>query len=1055
MTILRINSQCNSLYYILLLSQISILSAGQTIAQTIISTDGSTPTTTPSSCSTSCDIYGGEVRGINLFHSFSDFDIANGSSVLFVDPGVKNIISRVTGNRQSRILGTLGVSQGNANLFFVNPKGVFFGPNSQLNLNGSFVATTAHKLQFGTQGAISTLSANKIPLLTIDPTAFIYTSRGEQIRVQSNTPITTPEVSLSGIPAFGLKVPNGKNILLVGGNISLEGGGLFAFGGQIGLGGLSEAGFIKIIEKNNKYSLDFQKKLVRSDVTITKKSEINVIGRTGGDISIYGDNISIFDESLLDAGIYRDQGFINNQSGNISLDSSNKTRIRNSTIRNIAQENSIGNSGDITITSHDIIVSDNSRIENSTLGRGDSGNIIFNSKGLVSLGNSSFVLNNVRQDAIGNGGGISISSQNINLEDFSAIQTATFGVGNAGEISIRAANNIHLNSGSRIISSVSRDIPSTPENDTGVGDTGNVKLVANKILVQNFGRIATFVLGLGSAGDVSVTAYEEISLLTDGRIGSTINGRDLAQLNSSNEPKIINALRNPQFLSDINSPGNITLTSPKVTLKSGSQIANFATGNGIATSGDIVVNASNSVSIDGFLTGSEFLENEYPFPNGESGFSSGLFTFSRESITGLAGNIIVKTQDFYLTNGGAVSSQTFNSSSGGDITISAINFTATNGGQIRTTASGAGNAGDITLKVNGDIILSGSDSNFEKRLTNLPLGLLVFEGVQPEQATREANLLRLIGPQSGLFANTTPGATGRGGNIIIDPRLVLIKNGAGIAVDSQGSGLGGNINLISDKLQLSNQAFITATSLNSQGGNITLTLDDFLFMRGQSRISASAGSPGKPGDGGNINIVADYIVAEPNTNSDITADSFVGKGGNITITPRRGFLGFVIRKQEDLKENNPEDLTSNDISANSRSGQPSLNGQVSINDPDVDPSDNLSEQPEVVEPPQEIAKGCRPGQSLGGSTFTNVGRGGLPLSPQQTQTPTNVWQDLRSHNLQPTSISSTDPSPTSLIPTPPPSITEAKGWTKDTQGRIYLTANVPQPTQTPQPIATC
>jgi filamentous hemagglutinin family protein len=86
---------------------------------------------------------GGAIRGTNLFHSFQEFNIGEGRSAYFANPtGIENIISRVTGGNLSRILGTLGVL-GKANLFLINPNGIIFGANAKLDVNGSFVASTA------------------------------------------------------------------------------------------------------------------------------------------------------------------------------------------------------------------------------------------------------------------------------------------------------------------------------------------------------------------------------------------------------------------------------------------------------------------------------------------------------------------------------------------------------------------------------------------------------------------------------------------------------------------------------------------------------------------------------------------------------------------------------------------------------------------------------------------------------------------------------------------------------------------------------------------------
>ena len=76
----------------------------------------------------------------------------------------------------------------------------------------------------------------------------------------------------------------------------------------------------------------------------------------------------------------------------------------------------------------------------------------------------------------------------------------------------------------------------------------------------------------------------------------------------------------------------------------------------------------------------------------------------------------------------------------------------------------------------------------------------------------------LAGDGSGLFADTAKDSTGKGGSISIDPRTVLIRDGATISVNSQGEGIGGNIFLQADSLTLKNGASIFATTFSTQGG---------------------------------------------------------------------------------------------------------------------------------------------------------------------------------------------------------------------------------------------
>jgi len=122
-------------------------------------------------------IDGGATRGANLFHSFGEFNVGEGRGAYFANPtGIENILTRVTGGNPFNILGRLGVL-GGANLFLLNPNGIVFGPSASLDVQGSFIATTANAIQFS-NGEVFSASTPSAPssLLTVNPSAFFFQS---------------------------------------------------------------------------------------------------------------------------------------------------------------------------------------------------------------------------------------------------------------------------------------------------------------------------------------------------------------------------------------------------------------------------------------------------------------------------------------------------------------------------------------------------------------------------------------------------------------------------------------------------------------------------------------------------------------------------------------------------------------------------------------------------------------------------------------------------------------------------------------------------------------
>ncbi|MEO1133490.1 MAG: filamentous hemagglutinin N-terminal domain-containing protein, partial [Cyanobacteria bacterium J06639_1] len=164
---------------------------------------------------------GGLVNGGNVFHSFEEFSVPGGMTVTFEEnAGVSRIINRVTGSTESFINGEIRYAGADATIFLLNPNGVVFGPQSKLDINASFVASSAEGLLFedGTFYGVGSNSA-ETPLLTSSiPVGLQFGDAPQSVRSLAGS---ASDEALSS--SVGLTVPSGQTIALVGGGISIQG----------------------------------------------------------------------------------------------------------------------------------------------------------------------------------------------------------------------------------------------------------------------------------------------------------------------------------------------------------------------------------------------------------------------------------------------------------------------------------------------------------------------------------------------------------------------------------------------------------------------------------------------------------------------------------------------------------------------------------------------------------------------------------------------------------------------------------------------------------------
>ncbi|MEQ8958049.1 MAG: filamentous hemagglutinin N-terminal domain-containing protein, partial [Coleofasciculus sp. C2-GNP5-27] len=123
------------------------------------------------------DIHGGTLSGdgANLFHSFEQFGLSPDQIANFIsDPQIRNILGRVVGGDTSVINGLIQVTGGNSTLFLMNPAGIIFGADAQLNVPAAFTATTATGIGFGSENWFNAFGENSYQNLIGTPTNLAF-----------------------------------------------------------------------------------------------------------------------------------------------------------------------------------------------------------------------------------------------------------------------------------------------------------------------------------------------------------------------------------------------------------------------------------------------------------------------------------------------------------------------------------------------------------------------------------------------------------------------------------------------------------------------------------------------------------------------------------------------------------------------------------------------------------------------------------------------------------------------------------------------------------------
>ena len=729
-------------------------------------------------------ITGGAIRGVNLFHSFGEFNIQEGRGAYFENPsGIANIFTRVTGGNPSNILGNLGVL-GNSNLFLINPKGIVFGPNARLDLRGSFVGSTASGVVFNNGFEFSSANPQTVPLLAINiPVGLRFRDTPGAI---VNASSVTQVIEGTTIPV-GLAVPPGQTLAMVGGDLIFNNGFATAFSGNIQLGSVASPGFVSFNITPIGLGLDYTNVTYFGNIELSGLSAVTASGPGGGAIALRGGNVILRDRSRLvsdtigsmdgrgikiEAARFSllDRAFIGSTTSGSGAGGPIEIRtIENIELKGIGFEDfrrrfldrgaaqqppdiaerqswistgtvGAGRAGEIALDTKRLTIREGSVIFNPTVGTGDGGSVTIRASESVEI-NASGLLTTTFSS--GNAGSIAIDTGQLSVSDGALVSPSTFGAGNSGNLIVRAKDSVIL----------ARDRADSPVNTGlgtnsigGTGRAGNIEINTRSLRLE---------AGAGISSTSGTSTGER--LITGGPGGNiTVNAKDTVELIGTAPGSITYRSQITAGTLGSGKSGDVTLNARRLSVRDGGAIRASTLGAG--SGGNVTVTASESVEIVGTT---------------RDGFPSVIITAS--------GNLRIQTLLGLQPPSGAA----------GSLSIATGRLSVRDGAVVSVQSSGTGVAGSInvvadSIALNTQAIIDGTS------------------------------------------------VSGIGGNINLRARDIQLRDNSRITTDA-GAGAGGNITLNSDILVGRNNSDITANAKSAEGGRVNVNVPNIFGFTAASR----------------------------------------------------------------------------------------------------------------------------------------------------------------------------------------------------------------------------
>ncbi|MEQ9621027.1 two-partner secretion domain-containing protein [Coleofasciculus chthonoplastes] len=694
---------------------------------------------------TNSEIQGGIRTGNHLLHSFEEFSIPTNSQAIFkLTPqnlDIETIISRVTGNKTSIINGILA-ADGTANLILINPNGIIFGANAQLNIGGSFLASTANSIIFPNGSEFSTTNPQLPPLLTINvPIGLQFGKNPAPIINQANS---------------NLSVNPGQTLAFVGGKLSLNGANLTAPQGRIELGSVTSSGLVHLTPITPGFTLDYSDIQQFGIIDLTDATVIKTSGLGGGAIRVHGGQVTLTQGSNL---VAETVGDVNGGGIDIQAD---QVTLQHSAFASTSTFGT-GTGGHLTIRADQVNVTGTTPLEPSRQllfrtfdplnpsnglfsvsgGKGDAGHLTIETNQLI-VQNGAAILTTAL--AGGDGGDLTLNvSEFADLMGGSLLATGTIAQGNAGDLTI-TTNQLRVLDGTSL---------STTPGDTSRGQGGNLTVTAEWVELRGTpadavvpGGLFTATLGAGDAGDFTLNTGQLIvadgsqisaSGAGGGRGGNLMVNADTVDLRGiSADGRFLSGLFTSSSLLTVEGQGgtapagDLMITTRRLSVQDGAQIS-AATGSA-GTAGMLTINATESVTVAGVATGVDPGVERVSFgiigdgivpsaieantsgaggagdlqiQTGRLNVWDGAEIGVRGTASGAAGNLDIIADSIWLDNQGGISAATV-AGTEGNIRLDASNLLLRRNSQITTNTENS-DGGNIRINTDALVAIDNSD----------------------------------------------------------------------------------------------------------------------------------------------------------------------------------------------------------------------------------------------------------------------------------------------------------------------------------------------------------